>query len=43
MAGLNTLAAKMALGFQFINVGADVLALTDYFGRIAQAFRDAGG
>jgi 4-hydroxy-2-oxoheptanedioate aldolase len=42
VAGLNTLSAKMALGFQFINVGADVLALTDYFGRIAQAFESAG-
>ena len=33
-------AAKLALGFRFINVGADVLALTDYFGRISQVFQD---
>jgi len=42
VAGLDTLPAKLALGYRFINVGADVLALTDYFGRIAQAFRAAG-
>jgi hypothetical protein len=27
------------MGFRMLNVGADVLALTDYFGRIAQAFK----
>lgn len=43
VAGLDTLADKLALGFRFINVGADVLALTDYFARIANAFQTAGG
>jgi len=43
VAGIDTLPAKLALGFRFVNVGADVLALTDYFGRIAKAFQAAGG
>jgi 4-hydroxy-2-oxoheptanedioate aldolase len=42
VASIDSLPAKLALGFRFINVGADVLALTDYFGRIAQAFRTTG-
>jgi hypothetical protein len=42
VSSIETLPAKLALGFRFINVGADVLALTDYFGRIAQAFRTTG-
>ncbi len=42
VASLDTLPAKLALGFRFISVGADVLALTEYFGRIAGAFRAAG-
>ncbi len=35
------LPAKLALGYRFLNVGADVLALTAYFSRIAQAFNNA--
>lgn len=42
VAGIDTLPNKVAMGFRFVCVGADVLALTDYFGRIAQAFRAAG-
>jgi len=42
VAGIDTLPTKWAMGFQFVNVGADVLALTDYFGRIARAFQAAG-
>jgi hypothetical protein len=42
VSGIEALPAKMQLGFRFISVGADVLALTDYFGRIAKAFQAAG-
>jgi len=28
----------IADGYQFLNLGADVLALTEYFGRLARAF-----
>jgi 4-hydroxy-2-oxoheptanedioate aldolase len=42
VASIASLPAKLALGYRFINVGADVLALTDYFGRIARAFHDVG-
>ncbi len=38
VATVDTLAATVALGYRFINVGADVLALTQYFTRIIQAF-----
>jgi 4-hydroxy-2-oxoheptanedioate aldolase len=38
VATVDTLAATVALGYRFINVGADVLALTQYFTRISQAF-----
>jgi 4-hydroxy-2-oxoheptanedioate aldolase len=38
VASLETLPAMVQQGFKFLNVGADVLALTDYFGRIARAF-----
>jgi 4-hydroxy-2-oxoheptanedioate aldolase len=40
VASPDTLAAKLALGCRFINVGADVLALTEYFGRISRVFQD---
>lgn len=39
VASLDQLAAKFDMGFRFINVGADVLALTEYFGRISRAFQ----
>jgi len=39
VASLDCLPAKIELGFRFINVGADVVALTEYFGRIARAFQ----
>jgi len=42
VAGIDMLPTKVQWGFRFINVGADVLALTDYFGRIAKAFQAAG-
>jgi len=42
VAGIDTLPTKLQWGFRFINVGADVLALTDYFGRVAKAFQAAG-
>ncbi len=38
VATLDNLPTKIQRGFQLLNVGADVLALTDYFGRIAKAF-----
>jgi len=43
VATFDNLAAKIQMGFQLLNVGADVLALTDYFGRIAQAFQTHAG
>lgn len=33
---------KLDLGYRFLNAGADVLALTDYFGRIGRAFQEQG-
>ena len=36
----SALPSKLALGYRFLNVGADVLQLTNYFGRIAQAFKE---
>jgi len=39
VASPDNLAAKLELGFRFINMGADVLALTEYFGRISRAFQ----
>jgi 4-hydroxy-2-oxoheptanedioate aldolase len=38
VATFDTLAATAAMGYQFINVGADVLALAETFRRVAQAF-----
>ena len=38
VASLDTLRETVALGYQFINVGADVLALVDYFRKTAAAF-----
>lgn len=40
VATLDSLPRKIQMGFRMLNVGADVLALTDYFGRIAQAFKE---
>ena len=42
VASCETLAATVALGYQFVNVGADVLALGDMFRRVAKAFADIG-
>ncbi len=41
VASLDTLQETIALGYQFINVGADVLALADYFRRVVAAFRES--
>jgi 4-hydroxy-2-oxoheptanedioate aldolase len=38
VASLDTLPETIALGYHFINVGADVLALVDYFHKTAAAF-----
>jgi len=40
VATLDNLAAKIEMGFQYLNLGADVLALTEYFGRMARAFQE---
>ncbi len=40
VATMESMPRKIAAGAQMINVGADVLALTEYFGRIAQAFKE---
>lgn len=40
VASLDTLQATIALGYQFVNVGADVVTLAQTFGRIAKAFAD---
>jgi 4-hydroxy-2-oxoheptanedioate aldolase len=42
VSSIEKLPAKQALGFQFVNVGADVLALTDYFSRVRRAFDHQG-
>jgi len=38
VASIDSLAATIELGYQFINIGADVLALVEYFDRIGRAF-----
>jgi len=38
VAGFGNLAELVELGYRFLNIGADVLALTETFGRVAQAF-----
>jgi 4-hydroxy-2-oxoheptanedioate aldolase len=38
VASLDTLADTIALGYQFINIGADVVGLVDYFRRATAAF-----
>jgi 4-hydroxy-2-oxoheptanedioate aldolase len=43
VATLDNFGAKIEMGFQFLSVGADVLALTEYFGRIARAFQAREG
>jgi 4-hydroxy-2-oxoheptanedioate aldolase len=40
VASLENLPAKIQLGFRFINVGADVLALVQYFNGISRAFQE---
>jgi 4-hydroxy-2-oxoheptanedioate aldolase len=40
VASCETLAATVALGYQFVSVGADVVALGDMFRRVAKAFAD---
>jgi 4-hydroxy-2-oxoheptanedioate aldolase len=40
VATLESLPSMVQMGFQFLNVGADVVGLTEYFGRIAAAFRN---
>ena len=40
VASLDSLKETVALGYQFINLGADVLALVDYFRRMAAAFEE---
>lgn len=40
VASCETLAATVELGYRFINVGADVLALGEQFRRVAKAFDD---
>jgi 4-hydroxy-2-oxoheptanedioate aldolase len=40
VSSLENLPKKFGLGFRFINVGADVLALTDYFARINRGFQE---
>lgn len=42
VAGFDTLAATVDLGYQFVNVGADVLALTQYFKQAVAAFAGLG-
>jgi 4-hydroxy-2-oxoheptanedioate aldolase len=43
LASLDMLDETVALGYQFINVGADVLALVDYYRRIVAAFERPWG
>jgi 4-hydroxy-2-oxoheptanedioate aldolase len=40
VASVDSLPATVALGYQFINVGADVIALAELFRRVAEAFAD---
>jgi len=40
VASLDTLPGTIALGYQFINIAADVVALADYFRRAVAAFND---
>jgi 4-hydroxy-2-oxoheptanedioate aldolase len=40
VASIDSLAATVKLGYQFVNVGADVIALCDLFGRVAKAFAE---
>jgi 4-hydroxy-2-oxoheptanedioate aldolase len=40
VASLDTLADTIALGYQFINIGADVLGLVDYFRRATATFNE---
>ena len=41
VASFETLEETIALGYQFINIGADVLALVDYFRRAVATFEQA--
>ena len=40
VASLDSLKETIALGYQFINFGADVLALVDYFRRAVATFEE---
>ena len=42
VASCDTLAATVAMGYQFISIGADVLALGEMFQRVANAFEEIG-
>jgi 4-hydroxy-2-oxoheptanedioate aldolase len=40
VASIDSLAATVAMGYQFVNVSADVLALSDLFSRVVKAFAE---
>jgi len=40
VASVDSLPAIVSLGYQFVSVGADVVALGDMFRRVAKAFAD---
>jgi len=42
VSGVNTIPELLDLGYRFLSVGADVLALVEYFDAIAKAFSDHG-
>jgi len=42
VASVDSLPATIAQGYQFVNVGADVIALGELFRRVAKAFADVG-
>lgn len=42
VASCDTLAATVAMGYRFISIGADVLALGEMFRRVAKAFAEIG-
>jgi 4-hydroxy-2-oxoheptanedioate aldolase len=42
VASIGSLAATAALGYQFINVGSDVVALAETFRRVVEAFAEIG-
>jgi 4-hydroxy-2-oxoheptanedioate aldolase len=40
VASIDSLAATVAMGYQFVSVGADVVALCDLFGRVSKVFAE---